>query len=64
MNIQTEVTRRRRAKVAQIEMNAQKIASDASASKNLTDRYCAPREPHQLTVQEAVAVWQNEGDPN
>jgi phosphoglucomutase len=43
---------------------AQTIVSDALGAAPLTDRYCAPMPPHELTVQEAVAVWRNEGDPN
>jgi phosphoglucomutase len=43
---------------------AQTIVSDALGAEPLMERYCAPMPPHQMTVQEAVAVWRNEGDPN
>ena len=43
---------------------AQTIVGDALGVEPMTDRYCALWPPHQMTVQEAVAVWQNEGDPN
>jgi len=56
--------RRRLAKVAKLESNTQAIAGDSLGTKPRTDRYRAPLPPHQMTVQEAVAVWRNEGDPN
>ena len=43
---------------------AQTIVSDALGMKSVTDKLCAPLEPHEMTVQEAVAAWRNEGDPN
>jgi phosphoglucomutase len=43
---------------------AQTIVSDALGAETMTERYSAPLPPHQMTVQEAVAVWRNEGDPN
>ena len=43
---------------------AQTIVSDALRTEPMMERYCAPMPPHQMTVQEAVAVWRNEGDPN
>jgi phosphoglucomutase len=43
---------------------AQTIVRDALGAEPMTDNYCALFPPHQLTVQEAVAVWKNEGDPN
>ena len=43
---------------------AQTIVSDALGVDSVADHYCEPLPPHQLTVQEAVAVWRNEGDPN
>jgi phosphoglucomutase len=43
---------------------AQRIVSDALGMDPITERYCAPMPPHPMTVQEAVAVWRNEGDPN
>ena len=43
---------------------AQTIVSDALRAEPLTERYCAPMPPHQMTVKEAVAVWRNAGDPN
>jgi len=43
---------------------AQTIVSDALGVEPPTDSYCAPLPPHQMTVQEAVAVWRYEGDPN
>jgi len=49
--------RRRLAKVAQLESNV-------LGTKVTPDKFCAPRAPHQMTDQEAVAVWRNEGDPN
>jgi ribose 5-phosphate isomerase B len=49
--------RRRLAKVAQLESNV-------LGTKSIPDRSCAPREPHELTVPEAIEVWSNEGDPN
>jgi ribose 5-phosphate isomerase B len=49
--------RRRLAKVAQLESNV-------LGTKATPDKFCAPRAPHQMTVQEAVEVWHNEGDPN
>ena len=56
--------RRRLAKVAQLESKTQTIAGDTLGTKPKTDKYCAPLEPHEMTVPEAVAVWRNEGDPN
>ena len=56
--------RRRLAKVAKLESKTLAIAGDSLGTKPKTDRYCAPLPPHQMTVQEAVAVWKNEGDPN
>jgi ribose 5-phosphate isomerase B len=49
--------RRRLAKVAALESNV-------LGTKPTPDKFCAPMPPHQMTVQEAVAVWRNEGDPN
>jgi phosphoglucomutase len=43
---------------------ARTIVSEALGTGPMTDRYCAPLPPHQLTASEAVAVWRNEGDPN
>jgi len=43
---------------------AQTIVSDALGTKPVADQYCEPLPPHLMTVQEAVAVWRNEGDPN
>ena len=43
---------------------AQTIVSDALGMKSVTDKLCAPLEPHEMTVSEAVAAWRNEGDPN
>jgi len=43
---------------------AQTIVSDALGTEPMMEGYCAPMPPHQMTVQEAVAVWRNEGDPN
>ena len=56
--------RRRLAKVAKLESKPLAIAGDSLGTKPKTDGYCAPLPPHQMTVQEAVAVWRNEGDPN
>jgi ribose 5-phosphate isomerase B len=56
--------RRRLAKVAQLENKTQAIAGVSLGTKPKSDRYCAPLPPHQMTVQEAVAAWRNEGDPN
>jgi ribose 5-phosphate isomerase B len=53
----SERFRRRLAKVAQLESNV-------LGTKAVPDKLCAPMPPHQMTVQEAVAVWRNEGDPN
>jgi phosphoglucomutase len=43
---------------------AQTIVSEALGAEPISESYCAPMPPHQMTVQEAVAVWRNEGDPN
>ncbi len=43
---------------------AQTIVSDALGVGPMAERYCAPMPRHQMTVQEAEAVWRNEGDPN
>ena len=43
---------------------AQTIVTDALGAKPMADEYCEPLPPHLMTVQEAVAVWRNEGDPN
>ena len=56
--------RRRLAKVAELESKTLAIAGDSLETKPNTDSCCAPLPPHQMTVQEAVAVWRNEGDPN
>jgi len=56
--------RRRLAKVAKLEGKTQAIEGDPLGAEPNTDSYCAPLPPHQITVQEAVAVWRNEGDPN
>jgi len=56
--------RRRLAKVAKLESKVPAIAGDTFGAEPMADRYCAPLPPHQMTVQEAVAVWRNEGDPN
>jgi ribose 5-phosphate isomerase B len=56
--------RRRLAKVAQLEGRPQPIIKDALRPESRAERYCAPWAPHLMTVQEAVAVWRNEGDPN
>ncbi len=47
-----------------IQEEAQTIVNDALEMKSVTGRHCAPLEPHEMTVSEAVAVWRNEGDPN
>ena len=49
--------RRGLAKVAGLE-------SDDFGTKTAPDKYCAPWPPNQMTIQEAVAVWRNEGTPN
>ena len=56
--------RRRLAKVAKLESKSQAVAGDSLETKPKKDRYCAPLPPHQMTIQEAEAVWRNEGDPN
>jgi len=56
--------RRRLAKVAKLESKSQAVADDSLETKSKKDRYCAPLPPHQMTIQEAEAVWRNEGDPN
>jgi ribose 5-phosphate isomerase B len=56
--------RRRLAKVVQLESKTQTIIKDALRPEPRAAGYCAPRAPHPMTVQEAVAVWRNEGDPN
>ena len=43
---------------------AQTIVSEALGAEPISESYCAPMPLHQMTVQEAVAVWRNEGDPN
>ena len=55
---------RRLAKVAKLESKSRAVAGDSLETKPKTDRYCAPLPPHQMTIQEAEAVWRNEGDPN
>jgi hypothetical protein len=40
------------------------IASDALAAVSATGQYRASPKLHPMTVEEAVEVWRNEGDPN
>jgi phosphoglucomutase len=47
-----------------IQEEAQTIVSDALGIKSVTAKLCAPLDPHEMTVTEAVAAWRNEGDPN
>jgi len=56
--------RRRLAKVASLESTPQPVRINFLGTKPLADGYCVPLAPHEMTVQEAVAVWRNEGDPN
>jgi ribose 5-phosphate isomerase B len=48
---------RRLEKVAQLESNVLR-------TKIAPVKFSAPFPPHKITVQEAVALWRNEGDPN
>ena len=43
---------------------AQSMVSDVLGKEPTIDKVCAPMKPHPMTVQEAVAVWRNEGGPN
>ena len=56
--------RRRLAKVARLENSSNTTSNGALRPETVGDSYCAPRKPHLMTVQEAVAAWRNEGDPN